>query len=80
MLKILKCFSAKMLKILKCYLSRYRKRNMFAVKSHVEFAVAAKGEPIRGGGYQNMLFLNAGKPIEHIYIIGFARVAVAADY
>ena len=53
---------------------------MFAVKSHVEFAVAAKGEPIRGGGYQNMLFLNAGKPIEHIYIIGFARVAVAADY
>ncbi len=35
---------------------------MFAVKSHVEFAVAAKSEPIRGGGYQNMLFLNDCKP------------------
>lgn len=51
-----------MLKIPKYYLPRYRKRNMFAVNGYVEFAVAAEGEPIGGGGYQNMLFLNDCKP------------------
>lgn len=35
---------------------------MFAVNGYVEFSVAAEGEPIGGGGYQNMLFLNDCKP------------------
>ena len=61
-------------------LPRYRKRNVLAVQSHVEFAVAAEGEPIGGGGYQDMLFLNAGVPVEHVYVVGFARVAISADY